>query len=315
MYYISPAGSTGTFVPAQGGLPQKELDVVRVVAIGCTHQFTDHITLPRSGGDVLVHSGDLGYEESRSVWEEKWRHFVARPGNNPLTVKAVKTWIEKEQVPLGNSLKWLQSVPGFQDKVLIAGNHDYILEQLDEKGIAVELCKKYGLTYLRTQDQPKPLKRSKLVVWGSGMSAMSQVGGERAIVSGNCAYQHDVKDEEGFKQKTKHLYEGYQGPKPHLMVMHGPPCTSCLGKEGKDLPGVTSLVEHVKPKVFVCSHSHNPSLEDLTRGRQATVGETLTVNSACLGTWNHAHGTPVVVDLKLPEVVNSRSGKACCCCM
>jgi len=310
VYYIGPAGpagATGTFVPAQDGLPQQQKDVVRVVAIGCTHLFTNHITLPRSGGDVLVHAGDLGYEESRSLWEEKWRHFLAQPGNNLLTVKAVKTWIEKEKVPLGDSLKWLQSVPGFRDKVMIGGNHDYILEQLDEKGIAVELCEKYGLTYLRTQDQPKRLNCSQLVVWGSGLSAMSQVGDGRAIVSGNCAYQHNVKDEAGFRQKTKHLHEQYQGPKPHLLVMHGPPCTSCLGKEGKDLPGVTSLVELMKPKVFVCSHAHNPSLEDLTKGRHTTAGETLTVNAACLGTWNHAHGTPVVVDLKMPEVVNSRS--------
>jgi len=293
VFYIRPeSADEGIFIDLESAqLPPKQEGLLRVVAVGCTHQFHDHVHFPPDGGDILIHAGDLGYEESRSLWAE---HFDNERHRFRDAV-TVKQWLDQEDVPLGKTLRWLQAVPNFKDKVLIGGNHDFILEQLDDLKLATELCRLYGLTYLNTAAAPQVLHSNQISVWGSGMSALSQAGGERAIKSGNMSFQVDVKDDDGFRQATQHVGE------PDLIVMHGPPTDPrLLGKEGKDLPGVTVLLEQAKPKLFVCAHAHNPDVKSLRKGRTAMLNDTTRlVNCACLGTWNQAHGTPVVVDLKV----------------
>jgi len=297
VYYIGlGSADEGTFVDLESaqGLPPKQEGLMRVVAVGCTHQFHDHVHFPPDGGDILIHAGDLGYEESRSLWATKFE----RARDQLLNASAVKEWLDVAGVPLGKTLKWLQAAPNFKDKVLVGGNHDFILEQLDMLKLATELCELYGITYLRTEDVPKLLRNNPIKAWGSGMSALSQTGGERAIKSGNMSFQVDAKDEGRFKEATGHVGE------PGLIVMHGPPADPrMLGKAGKDLPGVTSLLERTKPKLFVCAHAHNPDVKSLIKGRTAMLNDvTRLVNCACLGTWNQAHGTAVVVDLQVESL-------------
>eukprot|EP00931_Biecheleriopsis_adriatica_P022065 TRINITY_DN14280_c1_g1_i1.p1 TRINITY_DN14280_c1_g1~~TRINITY_DN14280_c1_g1_i1.p1 ORF type:complete len:567 (+),score=81.99 TRINITY_DN14280_c1_g1_i1:154-1854(+) len=294
VYHVGQEGmSEGVFVDlAQDSLPGKRPQMARIVAVGCTHLWHEHVHLP-SSGDVLVHAGDMSYEESRSVWKAKFEKFMQL---GDVSGVATKSWLQRENAPLGWVLQWLSSIPGFRRKVIIGGNHDFILEQLDKLKVAKELCLLYGVQYLRTEDAPLCFPEFPLRIWGSGMSGVSQVGANRAVLSGNTAFQIQADDTPQFDKATEHLKEG----EVDVMVMHGPPADAGVqGKKGSDLSSVKALVSRIRPKVFICAHAHNPDVIDSSRGRMILIDDSKVVNCACSGTWNQPHGTAVVIDIDL----------------
>eukprot|EP00439_Symbiodinium_sp_Y106_P055851 s672_g7.t2 len=273
--------------------PPTESPTVRVVAISDTHLL--HHLLPKlPQGDLLIHCGDLGYEESRSQdareFDEKWQELSE---NFPEFLK----WFECSGLAAAKALRWLGSESRFEHRVLVAGNHDYILECIGERNAQL-LCKAFGVDcYLHTRNPPKDLhfkSGCKVAVWGSGVSAKAGVGGQRAIQSGNVAFVYDMEaGESQFREETEHLDEG----SADIIVTHGPPANALYGKSGRVLESISELVNFVKPTLFLCGHEHNPDNWKIEQKVVDMGGGTLGVNCACTGRWNQFCGMPFVVDI------------------
>jgi len=273
--------------------PPTESPTVRVVAISDTHLL--HHLLPKlPQGDLLIHCGDLSYEESRSQdareFDEKWQELSE---NFPEFLK----WFECSGLAAAKALRWLGSESRFEHRVLVAGNHDYILECIGERNAQL-LCKAFGVDcYLHTRNPPKDLhfkSGCKVAVWGSGVSAKAGVGGQRAIQSGNVAFVYDMEaGESQFREETEHLDEG----SADIIVTHGPPANALYGKSGRVLESISELVNFVKPTLFLCGHEHNPDNWKIEQKVVDMGGGTLGVNCACTGRWNQFCGMPFVVDI------------------
>ena len=247
-------------------LPAQSPGTIRVVCISDTHLFHSSLTLPE--GDMLVHAGDLGYEESRSLdalSQFRYSHTA-------------------------EALAWMGKVSHFQHRVMVGGNHDYILEQLGPHRARELLLEQYGIRYLHTSFPPTTIQLSSgasVKVWGSGVSPMAKIGAGRAIASGNHSFQ--VDDPSDFAPETESL-RGVD-----IMVVHSPPAELLLGGT-KGLIEINDLIGRVKPALFVCGHAHNGT-DALFERFAAINGGTIGVNASVLGTWNHLHGLPIVVDI------------------
>lgn len=297
IFYIQGVqGSKRELMPISE-LPPKPPGYFRAVCISDTHMLhtmPGSINLP-TGGDFLIHSGDLSFEESRS---ENAQLFDAyKKAGTPCRGPGFAEWCRTENLDIHSSLAWLRDIKGFQYKVLCGGNHDYVLEQMGPAN-AQELCKSYGITYLHTERAPVDLKLAdgtSVFFWGSGVSFDKKIDAGRAVKSGNTAFQIAPDQEAEFCEAQKRRLH----PCPDVMLMHAPPSGKLLGKAGKDPDLVTELIEAAQPTLFVCGHAHHPdnALKDI----HATLGDrTLGVNAGCCGTWNQRHGYPLVVDLPLP---------------
>lgn len=294
-----PRGSTKDETPV---LPDKRFGECRVVAISDTHLFHSEIQVPR--GDVLVHAGDLSYEESRSRDAKTFETYKASGG--ALQGKAFYKWFQTSGLGLHDALSWLSSRLGFQHKVLVGGNHDFILEQLGARN-AEELCRHYGITYLHTERAPVEVALQcggSLRFWGSGLSVVAQVGATRAVKSGNNAFQ---TSEDEADELAGRAVKRLKGKPLDVMVVHAPPATGdLLGKKGERDP-VGKLISEVQPGLFICGHAHRP--DDPLKGIHAMIKDTLCINAACLGVWNQLHGYPVVVDLTIERQADA--GQTC----
>mmetsp|Transcript_77218 Transcript_77218/g.179087 ORF Transcript_77218/g.179087 Transcript_77218/m.179087 type:complete len:451 (+) Transcript_77218:88-1440(+) len=274
-------------------LPEKPKGHFRMVCISDTHLFHTKLALPTA--DFLVHAGDLCYEESRSENADIFDKY--RDEKKPLCGEEFMKWFKASPLDLANSLAWLGTRMGYTHKVLIGGNHDYVLEQLGPAN-AKQLCKSYNVTYLYTTRPPLrlPLQSGQSVCfWGSGVSFVAGLGVGRAIKSGNNAFQIAQWEAAGFLEEQR---ERLAKEKPDVMVMHSGPKGMLLNKKGQDGEEdiIETLINEVKPKLFVCGHAHRPA--DPLMGLFHEFGHhTLGINAACTGVWNQRHGYPVVVDL------------------
>eukprot|EP00435_Cladocopium_sp_Y103_P024365 s2242_g6.t1 len=280
---VPPKVQTLTTVPA------KKATALRVVAISDTHLLHENLQLPE--GDLLIHGGDLSYEESRSKdareFEEKLKHFSDFQG--------FLRWFDSSSLGLKSALLWLGSESKFQHRLLVGGNHDFILEQLGNER-AQQLCHHFGVKYLYPTDNPMVLKFESgrtLRVWGSSVSFTSTIGQDRAVQSGNVAFQLDKGAEPRFLEDTAHLIPGSLD----VMVTHSPPCGLLLGK-ANDPPWINNLVRRIKPKLYLCGHCHNPLPEKLNLGSKvAEVEGVVGANVACTSVWNSFSGSPLIVDV------------------
>lgn len=305
VYYIDRAGSTKDLVTHEQ-LPERVTGRYRVVAISDTHLFHSHLPqLPK--GDILIHAGDLCYEESRSTNAKKFMDYKESGG--ALEGKKFLQWFRASGLPLHEALTWLGERPGFQHRVLVGGNHDFVLEQLGPAN-AVQLCKCYNVTYLHTKRPPQnllltngPAKGASVKVWGSGVSFVAGKSETRSVLSGNNAFQ--ISPDEG-----KEFVQGLRPMKlpgsVDIMVVHSPPQMVELLSKKAEVDHLSDLIQSVRPKLYVCGHAHRPSdpLKGISTelgGVDSTEGENksqiLGVNAACLGVWNQLHGYPIVVDM------------------
>jgi len=271
-------------------LPRPPEGTVRLVAVSDTHLFHDSLRLPE--GDYLLHAGDLSYEESRSPDGEAFEAY--RAAGRPLAGPEFNDWLGGSGLDLAQALRWLGSVPGFKHRLLVGGNHDYILEQLGPES-AERLCKEaYGVDYLHSARQPLALP--PLTFWGSGVSVCASLSASRSVLSGNVAFQ--LADEEAAAFVAE-----LQGRLPagaaDVVLTHSPPQGCLLGKASQGAEAIGRLVRQARPALYVCGHSHHP--DDPLKDCQADLDGTLAVNAACLGVWNHLHGLPVVSDLPVPS--------------
>jgi len=287
---------------AELNMKEKGTNRLRVVTVADTHAVHAYVPLPE--GDLLVHAGDMCYEESRSYEGDKVDKWVAaHPLEKRENVEEFFEWFEKEPFMLKDVLTWMGKVGNFEHRILIGGNHDYILEKLEliDLSIAKDLCKKYNVTLLSTKQDPLKLifKRAgtQIHVWGSGISAMSVVEAKdprRAVKSGNVAYQVGAESQHEFEKEIAHLKHVEKG-KIDIILTHAPPEGVLNGKKGKTFMAINDLIKDKEPKLYVCGHAHNES--DLKKGRFEKMGKTLGVNACILGVWNQLHGRIVVVDL------------------
>lgn len=280
------AGRTSGEITAQNDLPMKLSCVVRIVAVSDTHLLHRHLQLPP--GDLLVHAGDLAYEESRAPDSQRFEEYMRTKGSTD----QLEQCFESSGMDLVDVFKWLQDAPGFEHRVIIGGNHDYILECMGKEN-SRKVCKHFGLDYLSTDDAPLPLKFSsgpELRVWGSPISMSAELDATRVVKSGNSSFQLPKSEAEVFLRDCKHI----TSKSVDIMVTHGPPEGILLGKEGKTLPAIKEKVLEVQPMLYICGHAHNE--KDLLHQRWAEIGATLGVNAACLSNWNHFHGLPIVID-------------------
>mmetsp|Transcript_116202 Transcript_116202/g.323616 ORF Transcript_116202/g.323616 Transcript_116202/m.323616 type:complete len:602 (-) Transcript_116202:142-1947(-) len=294
-------GAGAKEVRPAGSLPQPPAGTVRVVAVSDTHLFHRPLdaALRMVRGDFLVHAGDLCYEESRSPDAEMFNRY--RDEGKPLAGPDFHAWFEASGVELEGALRWLGGQQGFEHKVLTGGNHDYILEQLGNEN-ADRLCQKYGVTYLYTERPPVTLqlrsRQAALRFWGSGLSFAKGLSTDRAVISGNNSFQFSEEDGEKLLLELRGGGGGV-GLSPgaaDVMVTHSPPKGCLLNpKGGQGAEAINELVKHVQPALYVCGHAHRPNdpMKDVWADIQGVLG----VNAACLGTWNHLWGLPVVADV------------------
>uniref|UniRef100_A0A7S4T5U0 Calcineurin-like phosphoesterase domain-containing protein n=1 Tax=Alexandrium monilatum TaxID=311494 RepID=A0A7S4T5U0_9DINO len=273
-------------------LPKKPAGAVRCVAVSDTHLLHESLVLPE--GDILCHAGDLSYEESRSPDAARFEEYVKpyHDGGTRVDGKKLGQWLKEEKLEVAKALTWLGKVGHFDHRILIGGNHDYILDAVGDEA-AESLCRAFGVTYLYTTRAP--LKLKGLSFWGSGISFAAGYSSNRAVLSGNHAFQLDEGEEAD--EWARSVEMRVRPGKVDVMLTHSP-VEGLLGKAGKGSSAIMRVLHHLQPKLFICGHAHHPS--DPLKHTWKELGECVGVNAACLGVWNQLHGLPVVVDLPVP---------------
>jgi predicted phosphohydrolase len=251
------------------------LGAVRVVVISDTHGFHRRLAhLP--AGDLLIHAGDLGYEESRGEPELMRRR-------------------------LDDAVGWLSEQSQFKHKVLIGGNHDFLLEQMPpaERLQYFALYAESGLHYLDDTMRPTKLDfgdSRALTVWGSAISLWKERGENKAfsVMESGAEKKGAFETVEGWHSRV--VQESIGGEKVDILITHSPPQEG-LGGSVKACPSkIMRLVEEVKPALYVCGHAHTVDLS--TSIGSFVGGDTLAVNAAVVDKWNSLNGLPLVMDIK-----------------
>jgi hypothetical protein len=192
-------------------------DGVRVVCVSDTHNSQP--TLP--DGHLLIHAGDLSqYGTFNEVQSQ---------------------------------LDWLNAQP-HEHKIVIAGNHDLILDE--------EFVKAHP-----DRELDKPSKTREDLDWGSihylQDSLCTMVVGERKFTvyggpwtprCGNFAFQYDPQDgEKIWSHKLPRRLD--------ILVTHGPPFAHL--DQGKGCLSLLEVLWRVQPSLIVCGHIHSAHGEEL----------------------------------------------------
>lgn len=191
---------------------------MRIVFLSDTHGLHDQVEVPE--GDLLLHAGDL---TGRGRLEE-----------------------------LAAAADWLRSLP-HRHKVLIAGNHDFCLEQQPQAARALL----HGLTYLEDEScQCEGLK-----IYGSPWQP----------------WFHDWAFNLRRGEPLRRVWAGIPEDTEILMT-HGPPegiLDRCLDGREVGCQQLLQRVQEIRPRLHLFGHIHEAY-------GQKTVDETLFVNgSAC----------------------------------
>ena len=202
------------------------LPPIHIICISDTHNATP--TLPP--GDILIHAGDL---TAQGTFDE-----------------------------MQAQLRWLSSQP-HTHKIVIAGNHDFILDEssetkfLSREGISAAEREKLhwnGFRYL--QNEAVSLE---LPVLASGEQQIRKVkiyGSPLTPECGFWAFQYPA---------IRDVWTGRVPDDTDILVVHGPPalygdCDGEMSPGGKmKVKGDGYLlreVQRVKPKMVVCGHIH-----------------------------------------------------------
>ena len=222
-------------------------DSVRIVSISDTHGFHRRIkSLPPA--DVLVHCGDILYESSKMSTAEG------------LAVLAdFNDWMSAFEHPC---------------KLVIAGNHDILLQRLGPRNVREVLS---GCTYLEDELWTSP---TGLIVYGTPYSLSN------GALSQNCAFQSQ-RDTSEARTRVRAI------PPCDVLLTHGPP--EGIGDDpavwrSHGCPELRRRVAEISPVLHVFGHVHQAH-------GVATHGRTTFVNASITDFWNTPKNEPVVVTL------------------
>ena len=238
---------------------RKPRGTVRVVMISDTHERHHLLDLPP--GDVLVHSGDLLLFNSSYSRETSMRKLT-------------------------EFNEWLAAQP-YNDKVVVAGNHDHCLQSLGRDTVRKTLD---SCTYL--ENDFCELSWSRLRVYGSPASVPNPLPAWRGggvSNSPNRAFQYTNQGTTG---------EGYAGTEADLaavfaaapanldmLVVHGPIESMRPARE--------YVLKH-RPPLVVCGHVHEEHGVKL-------LGDTVVVNATSMGPTFSPTEPPIVIDIPSPS--------------
>jgi hypothetical protein len=265
-------GPSDSPVPAAGA-------GVRVVMISDTHGYHRRLAkLP--AGDLLVHAGDIGYEESRGEPELMRRR-------------------------LDDAVLWLSEQTQFKYKVLVGGNHDWLIEQMqvEERQEYFARYADSGVRYLDDSMRPERLDFGGdrfLTLWGSAISLWKKRGDNKAFA----VHESEKEDQPGKEETGGQWLSRSKGSigdeKIDVLITHSPP-HDCLGGSAKGCPSkIKDLVEAVKPTLYVCGHTHTVDRSDAPPSSHVQSwfdGKTTGVNAALVGGWNSLCALPMVIDV------------------
>lgn len=208
---------------------------MRIVCLSDTHGLHGQIEVPE--GDILLHAGDL----TRSGHLEELREAG----------------------------DWLRSLP-HRHKLVIAGNHDFCLEQQPEKARALL----QGLTYLKDEGYDC----EGLQIYGSPWQP----------------WFHDWAFNLRRGEPLRKIWAKIP-PRADIVVTHGPPqgiLDRCFDGREVGCQDLLERLEVVQPKLHVFGHIHE------AYGQQR-VGETLYVNASSCNLRYQANQKPIVIDMAI----------------
>jgi Icc-related predicted phosphoesterase len=183
---------------------------IRITFISDTHNKHKKITSSLPGGDIIIHAGDV----SSVGYEHEIKEFC----------------------------KWYNSLESYEDKIFIAGNHDWLFQKNPEK--SKEILEFYDkITYL--QDSQIILNNgSNVKVWGS-------------------PWQPEFYDWAFNLPRGKRIAEEWDKipDDVDILVTHGPAwgkLDRVIGEfENLGCEELAKSIGQKKPKIHVCGHIHS----------------------------------------------------------
>jgi predicted phosphodiesterase len=276
---------------------------LEVVAMSDTHGYMKkyHDMLKEdtaiSPARILVHAGDMMYEESRSTHKD-----VKRILDAPIFVEL-------------NHLENIRKKVGASKAFFCGGNHDYLLEKF-RRDLDVVSSKYSDIVYLSDDKPPMAIDIDgfTLHVWGTSFSYTTKPKSD-----GNFAFQKNADEAKKWLAEIKNRFARWASEGKcvvDIMVMHGPPikCDE-LSKGGAEIGAFElALVEIVRPSLVICGHAHRADgrytyPNTFSPYRYLFNDTTLVVNAAAVGIWNEPVDTPFM-RIKIPM----RSLKKCGVC-
>jgi hypothetical protein len=275
---------------------------------GYLHKVLEIVRKYKTNARLVVHAGDLSYEESRSARYDRVCEKVS-------SIPDVCTYHELgglfstilQGTMFAEELKNLNAIKtavGAEHALLCGGNHDAILAILGQRTVSIDnmppqtladaLCSIYGVTYLDGKDAPRPINfgDGALRVWGSGMShSKADVDDPK---SGNVAFQIKTGTFAAWAARA----ERHQLRFADLFVIHECPLPgSRAGPLRSDLEAYYEWLRSLNPYTVICGHEH---IDEKRATLLKTDAEPFIVNASCCNRWNAFADVPlVIVDVPL----------------
>jgi len=262
----------------------------RFFILSDTHDFHDKVKLDfdKLHIDVLIHAGDLYYEQSRS-------HNKTLEGDN------IKVF------------EWLKNTK-IENKLVIPGNHDYVLEEYEISELKTQMKDEYKITYLNNEVITHKINDKEFSIYGHGFRQGSDDKVAKRNTTNN-AFEHTreeiIKKVQTIEKNTTSL---------DIIITHGVACDlKDLKKYNKRATekrcvDISSLITKFKPKICVSGDEHkeyfsseqndnNQNLEDVMTNsiKIYTYPDSeygIFIHASVLNKYNAFAGLPVILDVK-----------------
>ena len=278
------------------GIPEtkNKAEGIRILAVSDTHLFLDRVVREvrkrRIMADVVVHAGDICFEESRS------QEYALV---NEISGIDVHMDLYKQL----EYLNYLKVVSGASYAILVGGNHDAILEKLykaDNEALRSYLDREFGVLFIEGMGRVDLEVDGTLIsVMGSSMS-INKNATERTTVaqktSGNVAFQV----QEGGEDLTAwidNFHKKLEDHKPDVFVLHESP------SETKAICGKVREMLRGKARYVICGHDHVGEKQI-----RENIGSTELYNVASVGQWNQFRPDCCFTIIDIPKETSPSSG-------
>jgi len=275
----------------------------RFFILSDTHDFHDKVKLDfdKLHIDVLIHAGDLYYEQSRS--------------HN-------KTLDEDNK----NVFEWLKNIQ-IKNKLVIPGNHDYVLEEYEifkddqrtKQKLKTLMKDDYEITYLNNEVITHKIKDKEFSIYGHGF----RQGKDDKVVkrdTTNNAFEHTREEIIKTVQTINEIIS------LDIIITHG---VACDLKDLEDLKNIqkynkratknrcvdiSSLISKFKPKICVSGDEHKEYFSSEQNDDHQNLTDVMTnsikiykyavneygifIHASVLNKYNAFAGLPVILDVK-----------------